>query len=121
LAAVLAYLYLGVYPSRKPGNDTEETSLPSEETSLPSEKIGWFLYHAMAYVLADKWAIEPLKSLALAKFTNAGAVAHKEAGFFDVIDQVYMSTPEKSKIRLVAASLVKRYSASVCANDESKL
>jgi len=115
LKAVLAYLYFGAYPSRQPGDD-------SEETSFPSGKFGWFLYHATVYVLADKWAIEPLKTLALAKFTDAGAMAHKERwDFLEIIDQVYMRTMENSKIRLVAASLVKRYSASICANDESKL
>jgi len=113
LKAVLTYLYFGAYPSRQPGDD-------SEETSFPSGKFVWFLYHATVYVLADKWAIEPLKTLALAKFTNAGAVAYLETEFLDVIELVYKTTPEKSKICQVAASLVKRYSAIVCANDESR-
>jgi len=113
LAAVLAYLYFGAYPSRQPGNDPEGTS-------FLDEKIEEFQYHAMVYALAEKWAIEPLKNLALAKFTDVGAAAHKETGFLDIVEQVYMSTPEKSKIRLVAASLVKRYSTSICADDDSK-
>jgi len=104
LQAVLAYLYFGNYPRYPPMTDSSET----------------FYYHVIVHALAEKWAIEPLKKIALARFTDTVAAAHNETGFLDVVEQVYVSTPEKSKIRLVAASVVKRYSAVVCANDQSR-
>jgi len=81
-------------------------------------------YHASVYALAEKWDVKPLKDLVRVRFAEDGNVVPRSpaavAQFIDVVGEVYASTPEKDKLRLLAASLVKQFAEDMSRNEKMR-
>jgi len=91
-----------------------------KKISKPTDRLH---FHASVYALAEKWDVQPLKDLVRVRFAEDGKNALRSpaavAQFIDVVEKVYASTPQKDKLRLLVASLVKQFAE--CMNFAQKM
>ena len=93
-------------PSRF-GASTRPSGFPNSPTRVPPQSPEGLVTHAKVYIAAEKWDVQPLRSLAKKKYETLLPTAWNSDHFVESLKLIYDGTPERSEMDGLRALAIK--------------